>query len=87
MIIFLILLREWQIIICFNLLGLDNRLQLGDQICLKGKKKLTGKRITGFQVVISSLLSFFDSLFYFLHNRCLCSCIDHVVVHFSVLPK
>ncbi|XP_022849644.1 protein tipD-like [Olea europaea var. sylvestris] len=30
-------------------IGLDNRLQLGDQICLKGKKKLTGKRITGFQ--------------------------------------
>ncbi|KAH6790684.1 hypothetical protein C2S51_005690 [Perilla frutescens var. frutescens] len=28
---------------------LDNRLQLGDPICLKGKKKLPGKRITGFQ--------------------------------------
>ncbi|KAL0291358.1 UNVERIFIED_CONTAM: WD repeat-containing protein 44 [Sesamum angustifolium] len=28
---------------------IDNRLELGAQICLKGKKKLPGKRITGFQ--------------------------------------
>ncbi|XP_047971706.1 WD repeat-containing protein 44 isoform X1 [Salvia hispanica] len=28
---------------------IDNRLQLGDSICLKGKKKLAGKKITGFQ--------------------------------------
>lgn len=28
---------------------IDNRLQLGDSICLKGKKKLPGKKITGFQ--------------------------------------
>lgn len=36
--------------------GLDNRLQLSSQICLEGKKKLAGKRITGFQVSISILL-------------------------------
>ncbi|KAL8535565.1 hypothetical protein ACS0TY_011263 [Phlomoides rotata] len=28
---------------------IDNRLQLGDSICLKGKKKLPGKKIIGFQ--------------------------------------
>lgn len=29
----------------------DNHLQLDAQICLQGKKKSPGKRITGFQVV------------------------------------
>ncbi|XP_073305521.1 uncharacterized protein [Primulina huaijiensis] len=28
---------------------IDNRMELGDQICMKGKKKQSGKRITGFQ--------------------------------------
>ncbi|KAI3469108.1 hypothetical protein Pfo_025771 [Paulownia fortunei] len=34
---------------------IDNRLQLGAQICLKGKKKLPGKRITGFQYCPSDM--------------------------------
>lgn len=36
--------------------GSDNQLQLEDEICLKGKKKLACKRITGFQVSAPCLL-------------------------------
>lgn len=36
--------------------GSDNHLQLGDQICLQGKKKSAGKRITGFQVMFCIFL-------------------------------
>lgn len=31
---------------------LDNHLQMGLQVCLQGKKKLTNKRVTGFQVTV-----------------------------------
>lgn len=35
-----------------NLFGVDNCLELDAQVCLNGKKKLAGKRITGLQVTI-----------------------------------
>ena len=43
------------------LYGSDNRLQVDPQIYLQGKKKLPGKRITGFQVAISYPLLFPES--------------------------
>ena len=43
------------------LYGSDNRLQVDAQIYLQGKKKLPGKRITGFHVAISYPLLFPES--------------------------
>lgn len=35
----------------------DNQLKLDAQICIQGKKKSLGKRITGFQVVMDKFIS------------------------------
>lgn len=55
-----------------NLFGLDNCLQLDSQICVNGKKKLTGKRITGLQVTILNFIVvfIFPFIFYiFMHLK------------------
>ncbi|KAL5551544.1 hypothetical protein UlMin_001720 [Ulmus minor] len=61
---------------------LDNRLQLNDQICLQGKKKSPGKRITGFQFTPSDpskvMVTSADSVV-----RILCG--NHVVCKFKGL--
>lgn len=46
------------------LYGSDNHLHVDAQINLQGKKKLPGKRITGFQVAISYPLLLSDNSFH-----------------------
>lgn len=64
------LFMHYFILMQLTLYVLDNRLQLGDSICLKGKKKLPGKKITGFQVNYNKKTLIYVSFIYFF---CVCT--------------
>lgn len=60
----------------------DDHLKLDAQICIQGKKKSVGKRITGFQVVIDKFIS---SHFTCVFNHCIL--IQYNSSVFSKQPK
>lgn len=51
----------------YGFLGTDNHLQIDDEICLYGKKKAPCKKITGFQVAITSPDCFVFCFWFLVH--------------------